>query len=186
MCAVAARLARVVKCCVTSPAADDDVTTRLNSRDVMVQKVPDVAVDVDAVNWLTPPPGSNWTGCLKYSVDEDNGNGNFSGPELVCCCERCDSLSAWLLIHGDSSPQSAGGGGEPGVTPFRVRNCLLAYEVDRLRHRRTTASTTVDSDEKMCEMADNSKLSCSLLGTKHTSKSKEFTVSCGVEKKEFI
>lgn len=164
MCAVAARLARVVKCCVTSP--DDDVTTH-----GMAPRMPDVISsaaaaaaaaddDMDSADRSSSSKATDWTGC--YSSDTDSGF--IVGPELVCCCDRCDSISGWLLVRptdcapGAVSTDSCPGGG----APFRLRNCLLACEVDRIRHGRISCLDGKDCAGEDC-CAPDASMSCSLL-----------------------
>jgi len=171
MCAVAARLARVVKCCVTSPP-DDDVTTPHD----MAPRMPDVISsaaaaaaaddDMDSADRSSSSKATDWTGC--YSSDTDSG---FSaGPELVCCCERCDSVSGWMLIRPTDCAAAAAVSTDscPGGTPFRLRNCLLACEVDRIRQGRISCLDGKEdcAGEDCC--APDASMSCSLLAPADT------------------
>lgn len=169
MCAVAARLARVVKCCVTSP--DDDVTTDGMAPRMMPDVISAAAAaaaddDMDSADRSSASKATDWTGC--YSSDTDSGF--IVGPELVCCCDRCDSISGWLLVRPTTdcapaaavSTDSCPGGG--GGTPFRLRNCLLACEVDRIRHGRISCLDGKDcAGEDCCVPAPDASMSCSLL-----------------------
>jgi hypothetical protein len=244
MCtAAAARLARVVKCCVSSPGNhdDDDDVKRLSQpeprcrqrlsaengagdesarvaaagvaggRDRGCATAAASTLDEDGELSTTTTKsslaarmsrsdaaaaglGAGWSpdadACAFFSsyCDADGGGGR---TELVCCCERCDSLAppGWFadrqgaLRRGgvcgsarDDNMKDRGGG--VGGTPLRVRNCLLACEADwtgdgrwsTVRRRSSTCcrNNNVSSTEApaLAPAADDesgSLMSCSLL-----------------------
>jgi len=141
MCAAAARLADVFRCCVTSqpaplpvhrtPAGDAACTTSLCADTVDGRDVAAPATTASSTTPLTMRcPRYPAGGCrchpacqyITFKMDDP------SLPVPVCCCERCD------------------GGWFPPEVSLRVCSCLLACDVDHV----TTGKTLCDSVRRHC------------------------------------